>query len=442
MRALAATLLLALLAGCLQPTAPGAGLAPASSSPAAGGVLLASWQGAVLTGASPHVSDAAGIFSCLATGDCPPTQAPCGTANCERRVVNVPVPPGFEGALVVGVRWPTDHAIDVALQVLDATGQVAAVGHSTLIDHLGSVAVVDRPTSGAYTVVVAVKTGKSSYQAAARLVPALPSAPTRELLPDLVTLPPTDLRIAVPTDEEVSYFGLVPGALTDPATSAAGAHGCAVDEFANGARRCLRFSNAVADVGEGPLDIALSLDQGATSPAGGHFVQLIHKSDGTVESRPAGPAQFHPIHAHWHNADANAFTVYKYDHATGQRGDAVAKGRKTGICFADVGLVSPANASALPAHDGVGCINPAARGGAWVMGLSPGWYDLYDWTVSDQYIDITGVPDGTYELCSVTNPEGTLKESDLANNEACAAFELRGNDVRTLSPEPYHKAVS
>src|SRR5439155_10534384 len=158
--------------------------------------------------------------------------------------------------------------------------------------------------------------------------------------------------------------------------------------------RCLRFTNAVANVGEGPLDMRLPFEQ---VPAQ-HFLQRVWRADGSFEDVPSAPAEWHPIDRHWHNGAANEFTVYKYDIPTGARGEAVGHGRKTGICYADVGLVALDQARmAAPRHDGSQCFDPAPHQ-AWAMGLQPGWFDSYDWILADQYVEMSGVPDGTYAL--------------------------------------------
>jgi len=91
------------------------------------------------------------------------------------------------------------------------------------------------------------------------------------------------------------------------------------------------------------------------------------------------------------------------------------------------------------AQGGWGCFQPTADARAeWAMGITPGWYDLYAYLLSDQYVDLTGLDDGAYALCSVTNGEGTLLETDLADNEACTPFRLAGDAIELLEPAPYH----
>lgn len=428
MRALLALALVlpAAFAGCLQ---PGAAVEPAADAGAnTVGVAGVTWQGGTLEAKGGRATPKE-LLLCLAIDSCPEPEEACAPSNCERRTIDVVVPEAFEGALALAVRWPTDHSLWYLTRVYDPDGALVARGHYTELDHLSSLALVDDPVTGAYTVEIILTAGSGTYEATARLLPDIASPET--LLPDLVTLMPTDLRIEMPPTHTASSIGLLPTGPLHPIAEATGAKGCGFDEIAGGAKRCLRFSNGVGNVGTGPLDIILP-------PGSTTFIQRVRNADGTYEDHPAGTAEFHAIHAHFHNGGASLFTVYAYDNATGERGEPVAESRKTGICFADIGLVDlRADRMALPGHRGMECLNPVANK-AWAMGLSVGWFDLYDWLVADQYVEITGVPDGTYELCSVANPDATLLESDASNNGACAVFVLEGDKVTTLSPAPYH----
>jgi hypothetical protein len=41
-------------------------------------------------------------------------------------------------------------------------------------------------------------------------------------------------------------------------------------------------------------------------------------------------------------------------------------------------------------------------------GITPGWGDVYTWDTPDQYIDVTHVPTGTYDVVEETNPGGAI----------------------------------
>lgn len=389
-----------------------------------------------------HPRGDVGFAQCLMDA-CPDPAVECTPDNCERRSLTLDVPEGWwathEGFLEFSVRWPTVFDDWFQIRIEDSQGRAVAVGRAGYMGPFGLAARLDQPPAGTYTAVLVHVSGSIAYEGVLQLESRDKVDGLRDLLPDLVTLPPTDLSFEEPIVEGPGYFMIVPGELVAPAHQAIGSKGCATEEaVAQSARKCLRFSNAVGNVGEGDLEIRLPLTEGATSLAGGQFIQRVHRSDGTFTERPGGGAEFHAMHAHWHNAAANRFVVYGYDVSTMTKGDIINEGKKAGVCFADIGLVDLGLPYTTPGRfSGAPCLNPALSND-WYMGLSPNWYDNYYWALVDQYVEMTGAPDGAYALCSTTNHDRTLLEADYSNNEACTIFELEGYSVTLLSPAPYH----
>ena len=88
-------------------------------------------------------------------------------------------------------------------------------------------------------------------------------------------------------------------------------------------------------------------------------------------------------------------------------------GQKMGFCVIDL---LPALPTALRA-----AVPPDPRtytSCANNQGLGRGWADMYVYTVSGQYIDVTDVPSGAYVLEVEVNAERLYRESDYANNRA------------------------
>lgn len=441
MRALPLVALLSALAGCLGPLAPepvsDAALGRDGAAVPGAGAAFA-WEGARLTAEGSSYGGLHRLATC-AQGTCPNEPVACGEKNCERVPFEVRLGPGERAAAVVSVRWPKTPGLMLGARIEDAEGKVVALGRAVYVDTTGIVARLDEAAPGRYEAVVSAVSGEGGYQAAVRLEPAATGSAARELLPNLVTLPPTDLGLVAPGPLTVGPLVLGPPEASRLAGEATGSQGCTVDEtLSRRPTRCLRFSNVVGNVGEGPLEVRLAIRDGATSAAGGGFVQRVHSSDGTFTDTPAGAAEWHATHAHWHNAAANLYSVYGHDLATGARGERINDGNKAGVCFADTGLVDVGlPRTDWPRYSGFSCWNPVPDQ-SWLMGLSVGWYDIYDWPLADQYVDIGDAPDGVYELCSVTNQPGGLRESDLSDNEACTVFRLEGDAIEVLSPEPYH----
>ena len=57
-------------------------------------------------------------------------------------------------------------------------------------------------------------------------------------------------------------------------------------------------------------------------------------------------------------------------------------------------------------------------------GISPGYGDDYDPLLEGQYVDVTGLPAGRYELVHRVNADRRLRESDYRNNAASIVLDL------------------
>jgi hypothetical protein len=207
-----------------------------------------------------------------------------------------------------------------------------------------------------------------------------------------------------------------------------------MDEWAESqTQRCLRFSNGIANMGLGPVEVRLPLQDAIAQAAGQpEFQQRIYLAGGGHRHQSAGPAAFHPIHGHYHFEGFAQTTLYAYDLDAGARGEVAVAGEKLGYCFIDIGIThvlhTPIQA---PAYGVEGCLTPVEER-TIVSGLQPGWFDLYWSDLSHQYIDITGLADGVYELESIANVDGKILEADATNNAASVVFRLTGDSIEVL----------
>jgi hypothetical protein len=104
--------------------------------------------------------------------------------------------------------------------------------------------------------------------------------------------------------------------------------------------------------------------------------------------------EFSPCHHHFHFRD---FADYELRGPAG----AVAFGHKQAFCIRD----------SLP-------YGPEPSGGydCDFQGLSPGWGDDYPAALDGQWVDVTGVPAGDYEVVVTVNPAGRIREHGDAPN--------------------------
>lgn len=157
---------------------------------------------------------------------------------------------------------------------------------------------------------------------------------------------------------------------------------------AAGDRRLLRFSVSIPNLGTG---------------------------DAAVPGPETAPElyQFDPCHGHDHLID---FSTYKL---VGSDGGEIT-GRKQGYFFVDN---APYCADAEP---------PAVPGALPGMRISAGWSDVYLASYSCQWIDITDVPDGTYELRVSVDDLDIVAETDAQPNEVALTLEISQDSVTVV----------
>lgn len=367
--------------------------------------------------------------------------------NCEQWWVRVATTRQF----LVSIHNATNSVDDgFDLYVYDARGTRIAAA-----DNVGSngQAVAVRPSRpGRFTIAVAMTYAydtDAAYLGEVRLMSgpswSTPHCRTRRPCPVLPAL-----RVQAAADVHVD--GIPPVASTPlgfpiPVDASTG-NSCYADETASTkARRCLRFTSEVDDVGAGVLDLRIPwVTAGSGAPRSG-FVpgqcsarQVITMSDGTQRTRAAGSCEYHVTHGHFHYRDVVAFGLHRV-RADGTTGALVARSLKESFCLADDGYFGfgrrapngPRNYPGQP-----GCNLPstaeASAGNAWIsMGISPGWGDIYSWDTPDQFIDITSVPPGVYDIVSTANPTGELLLSGRARPCATTRIRLTADAVTTLA---------
>lgn len=207
--------------------------------------------------------------------------------------------------------------------------------------------------------------------------------------------------------------------------------GCFLDErVRHGARRCLRFDAIAANSGAGPFEVSYEPDVSTTLAAA---YQRVFRSDGTYRDRFATRSEFHPTHAHFHIADFYTARLWKADRHGRRVGPRpVAQGAKSGFCPEDTAHIERSNSAR---H--YECFGESEREEVYprqVVGISAGWMDVYPYALPDQFVEITGVPDGFYVLELELDPNNVFMESDESNNAVCAALHLVGEQAYRVEP--------
>jgi hypothetical protein len=121
-------------------------------------------------------------------------------------------------------------------------------------------------------------------------------------------------------------------------------------------------------------------------------------------------------HGHYH------FTEYaRYDLRDLATGEVLPIGAKAGFCVMDLGVYDEeiSGGSCEWYH----CGN---------QGISSGCYDIYHNSLQCQWIDVTDMADGDYEIIVTTNPVGLIPELDLSNNTATVQVNMSGDEITLL----------
>jgi lysyl oxidase len=208
--------------------------------------------------------------------------------------------------------------------------------------------------------------------------------------PDLITRPPSSVRLA-----------------TGKGTSG----------------RKLFFANTIGNVGAGPLELRAENDAATATT---NAIQEIYTHSSTtgikgsrltlVSSTLVGTFVFHPAHNHWHMADFARYELRSIN-ADGSTGPVVAATDKVSFCMIDTDVID----STLPDYN-MGLSHSCGQNAR--QGIRVGRGDTYSASLPDQFIDISAVPDGTYRLMSVADPNttarpgGRLLEMNNSNNAA------------------------
>ena len=166
------------------------------------------------------------------------------------------------------------------------------------------------------------------------------------------------------------------------ATDCAIVEGCVTTP---GTRTLLRFDTATPNIGT--ADMVL----GTPDPNNGCF-------------------QFSSCHNHYHFNDYAKYTLLTQDGTT-----VVATGQKRAFCLEDLARL-PDTDAAVPAST-FNCSN---------QGIHVGYEDIYTAALDCQWIDVTGVPPGNYQLNVTINFAHVIPESSYDNNTATVPIVIAG----------------
>jgi lysyl oxidase len=200
----------------------------------------------------------------------------------------------------------------------------------------------------------------------------------------------------------------------------------------------LRFTSSEENIGDGPL-LLYGHRAGTNESTMTVRQALRNKADGSIPpdyasaQRPTRAYTYYEpamAHQHWHLMNFEHFALIS------KQGRTVVSDRKNGFCLgdrfpvADIGRLdhvpgeTGADAELAERLRANNCRHHEPAALDVVEGISVGSGDDYKYGVDFQWLDITQVPSGTYELVNTVNADRTLAETNYGNNSSAVTLSI------------------
>lgn len=190
----------------------------------------------------------------------------------------------------------------------------------------------------------------------------------------------------------------------------------AVDTTTVPGHRLLRYTAGLANMGVGAFELRgnrpdtlsrMTVTQRIYNDVGGYRDVVLPLASMEYETTDG--------HNHWHVHDLELGELLD---ASGRTAAVLTK---RGFCFNDTERVR-GNTSRVYELSGCQGFDPDAL--SVVMGLSVNWMDVYPAGLALQYIDVTGIPAGTYKLRVTANTAFGFAEQSTTNNASSVNVQL------------------
>ena len=195
-----------------------------------------------------------------------------------------------------------------------------------------------------------------------------------------------------------------------------------------GNSRMFQYTHDTFNGGPGPLVIQPVFNAASGNYQGTQYIYSLSSSGvwSLAKQIPvAGVFIFDSDHGHFHFpfVSYGLYTVA----ANGGPGTPVVTSGKVSFCINDSFIYDPTLPNAGALGNLGSCSDPTS-----LRGLDIGAVDEYDQTDAGQSISLANVPDGTYWLRALVDPNNYLAESDKTNNETDVKLTITGNTLQVL----------
>lgn len=242
--------------------------------------------------------------------------------------------------------------------------------------------------------------------------------------------------VAAASDTRVSAPIGTPPDSALPDLEALPAWGIRVDNKRRSDRAFMNFGATAWNAGPGPLVVEGFRDP--ASPTMEAF-QYFYENDEPVSKLPAGELAYdnRDGHDHWHFQDFAAYSLLNADMQT------VVDSGKEAFCLAPTDSVD-LTIDGAEWRPWLTDLNTACgdEDSLWIREvLEAGWGDTYAQYRPGQSFEITGLPNGTYYIKVLANPDDVLLEGSTSNNEALRMVKIHGKAGERWVEVPPHGLI-
>lgn len=179
-----------------------------------------------------------------------------------------------------------------------------------------------------------------------------------------------------------------------------------LDDIDGDVIRVLSFDGFLHNIGTGALDL-----KGNPQIEGGVKQRVFDGESWEEVGSPLVRFETDDGHRHFHLINAAAYSLWN----EGQT-EQVEIGSKIGFCLLDTRQVERGVEAAYDIDEIKYCNVDEPDSTDLRMGISPGWVDVYESTVTLQWVDVSNTAPGRYWIGSIIDPNNEIVESNEDNN--------------------------
>lgn len=200
-------------------------------------------------------------------------------------------------------------------------------------------------------------------------------------------------------------------------------------------QRVMLFDGHIHNIGQGPLEIS-----GNPQIEGDVQQRVFDGAEWTAVSTPTVQYETDDGHNHFHLANAVEYSLWDIT-----QGTRLAEASKVGFCLVDTEQREEGNEAAYLIEQFNYCSADDPDTESLTMGISPGWRDTYDATITFQWVDVSSVPPGFYWVGALTDPEDQIVESNEDNNDlvfSSNSFAVDGYRALPIEPQTADEPIT